>query len=68
VLEKKQMPASDAPTLGVSYEGTLPASAQPGERISAVFPGGQHAVFPPHGSHYWISAVLLMLVVVQRSG
>ena len=46
------MPASDAPTPGVSYDGTLPASAQPGERIPAIFPGGQHAVFPPHGSHY----------------
>lgn len=55
-------------TPGVSYDGTLPASTQPGDRIPAVFPGGQHAVFPPHGSHYWISAVLLMLVVGAAVG
>lgn len=55
-------------TPGVFYDGTLPATVQAGERIPAVFPGGQHAVFPPHGSHYWISAVLLMLVVGAAVG
>jgi hypothetical protein len=55
-------------TPGVFYDGSLPASAQSGEQIPAVFPGGQHAVFPPHGSHYWISAVLLMLVVGAAVG
>ncbi len=55
-------------TPGVSYDGNLPAGAQPGDRIPAIFPGGQHAVFPPHGSHYWVLAVLLMLVVGAAVG
>jgi hypothetical protein len=38
-------------TPGVSYDGSLPHGAQPGDRIPAIFPGGQYAVFPPHGSH-----------------
>jgi len=50
-------------TPGVSYDGSLPAGAQPGQRIPAIFPGGLHAVFPPRGSHYWVSAVLLMILV-----
>jgi hypothetical protein len=55
-------------TSGVAYDGNLPASDQPGGRIPAIFPGGQHAVFPPHGSHYWVSAVVLMLVVGAAVG
>jgi hypothetical protein len=55
-------------TPGVSYDGSLPAGAQPGEGIPAVFPGGEHAVFPPHNSHYWISAVFLMLVLGAAVG
>jgi hypothetical protein len=55
-------------TPGVSYDGSLPAGAQPGDRIPAIYPGGLHAVFPPHGSRYWLSAVLLMLVVGAAVG
>jgi hypothetical protein len=47
---------------GVAYDGSLPAGTQPGERIPAIYPG-LHAVFPPHGSYYWIPAILLMLLV-----
>jgi hypothetical protein len=52
----------------VSYDGSLPAGAQPGERIPALFPGGQDVVFPPHDSHYWVPAVLLMLVIGAAVG
>jgi hypothetical protein len=47
---------------GVDYDGTLPPSTSPGERIPAIYPGS-HAVFAPHGSYYWIPALLLMLLV-----
>ncbi len=47
---------------GVAYDGSLPAGTPPGERIPAIYPG-LHAVFPPHGSYYWIPAILLMIVV-----
>ncbi len=53
---------------GVPYDGSLPTGAQPGDRIPAIFPGGQDAVFPPHDSHYWVSAVLLTLVVGAAVG
>jgi hypothetical protein len=52
----------------VTYDGNLPAGAQPGDRIPALLPGGQDAAFPPHDSHYWVSAVLLMLVVGTAVG
>jgi hypothetical protein len=48
---------------GVDYDGSLPASTLPGARTPAIYPGGLHAVFPPHGSYYWIPAILLMLLV-----
>ena len=47
---------------GVAYDGTLPPSTSPGARIPAIYPG-LNAVFPPHGSYYWIPAILLMLLV-----
>jgi hypothetical protein len=46
----------------VSYGGTLPASAGPGSSIPAVQPDGSHIVYPPHGSHQWISDLLIMLL------
>ncbi len=46
----------------VDYDGSLPAGTPPGARIPAIYPGGLHAVFPPHGSYYWIPAILLMLL------
>lgn len=47
---------------GVAYDGSLPAGTTPAERIPAIYPG-LHAVFPPHGSYYWIPAILLMVLV-----
>lgn len=47
---------------GVDYNGSLPAGTQPSQRIPAIYPG-LHAVFPLHGSYYWIPAILLMLLV-----
>jgi uncharacterized membrane protein len=47
---------------GVTYDGSLPAGALASQRIPAVYTG-LHAVFPPHGSHYWIPAILLMVLV-----
>jgi hypothetical protein len=47
---------------GVDYDGTLPPGTSPGARVPAIYPG-RHAVFPPHGSYYWIPAILLMLLV-----
>ena len=47
---------------GVSYDGSLPAGTPPAARIPAIYPG-LHAVFPPHGSYYWIPDILLMLLV-----
>jgi hypothetical protein len=52
----------------VSYDGSLPAGSRPGERIPAILPGGSHAVFPAHGSLYWVPAILLMLVVGAAVG
>ena len=47
---------------GVAYDGTLPPSTSPGARIPAIYPG-LNAVFPPHGSYYWIPAILVTLLV-----
>ena len=47
---------------GVSYDGSLPLDTAPTSRIPAIYPG-LHAVFPPHGSYYWVPAVLLALLV-----
>ena len=47
---------------GVDYDGALPPGTSPGARVPAIYPG-LHAVFPPHGSYYWIPAILLMLLV-----
>lgn len=47
---------------GVRYDGSLPAGTPPAARIPAVYPG-LHAVFPAHGSYYWLPAILLMLLV-----
>lgn len=47
---------------GVTYDGSLPAGTTPSARIPAIYPG-LHAVFPPHGSYYWIPAILLMVLV-----
>ncbi len=47
---------------GVKYDGSLQAGTSPAARIPAIYPG-LHAVFPPHGSYYWIPAILLMLLV-----
>jgi hypothetical protein len=55
-------------TPGVSYDGNLPADSTPGKRIPAIFPGGSPAVFPAHGSLYWVPAILLMLVVGAAVG
>lgn len=47
---------------GVSYDGSLPPDTAPTARIPAIYPG-LHAVFPPHGSYYWVPAILLALLV-----
>jgi hypothetical protein len=47
---------------GVAYDGSLPAGTPPGERIPAIYPG-LHAVFPLHGSYYWIPAIVFMVLV-----
>jgi hypothetical protein len=50
-------------TPGVAYEGSLPAGARPGSSVPAIFPGGSHVVFPPHGSLVWLEDVLLVMII-----
>ncbi len=50
-------------TSGVAYEGTLPAGAGPGSSVPAIYPGGYHAVFAPHGSLVWLEDLLLVLLI-----
>jgi hypothetical protein len=49
----------------VAYDGTLPADAGGGSSVPAIQPGGSgsHVVYPPHGSHAWVSDLLLMALV-----
>jgi hypothetical protein len=48
----------------VDYDGTLPAHAGGGSSIPAIYPaGGSHIVYPPRGSHAWMTDVLLMVLV-----
>jgi hypothetical protein len=47
----------------VDYDGSLPADAGGGSSVPAIDPGGSHIVYPPHGSHAWLSDVLLMVLV-----
>jgi hypothetical protein len=46
----------------VVYDGTLPADAGGGSSVPASEPGGSHIVYPPHGSHAWVSDLLLMVL------
>jgi hypothetical protein len=50
-------------TPGVAYEGSLPAGAGPGSSIPAIYPGGYHAVFAPHGSLAWLGDLLLVVLI-----
>jgi hypothetical protein len=50
-------------TPGVAYEGILPAGTGPGSSVPAIFPGGSHVVFAPHGSLVWLEDVLLALLI-----
>jgi hypothetical protein len=48
----------------VDYDGTLPAGAQGGSSVPAIYPaGGAHIVYPPHDSRAWISDLLLTVLV-----
>jgi hypothetical protein len=47
----------------VAYDGTLPADAAGGSSVPAIEPGGSHIVYPPHGSHAWVSDLLLMVLI-----
>jgi hypothetical protein len=47
----------------VEYDGTLPANAPPGTSVPAVDPAGSHIVYPPHGSHRWVTDLLWMVLV-----
>jgi hypothetical protein len=48
----------------VTYEGTLPAGAGGGSSVPAIYPsGGSHMVYPPRGTHVWITDVVLMVIV-----
>jgi hypothetical protein len=47
----------------VNYDGTLPAGAGGGSSIPAIYPGGAaHVVYPPRGSHAWLSDLLEMVL------
>jgi hypothetical protein len=50
----------------VSYDGTLPAG---GSSVPAIYPGGSSdVVYPPHGSHAWVSDLLLMVLIGGIAG
>jgi hypothetical protein len=46
-----------------AYEGDLPPGARLGSSIPALYPGGADEVFAPHGSHMWLSDLVLIVVV-----
>jgi hypothetical protein len=46
----------------VTYDGTLPTGAGGGSSVPAIEPAGSHIVYPPHGSHAWVSDLLLMVL------
>jgi hypothetical protein len=47
----------------VNYDANLPAGAGNGSSIPAIYPGGAaHVVYPPHGSHAWMSDLLEMVL------
>jgi hypothetical protein len=50
-------------TPGVAYQGSLPAGAGPGSSIPAIYPGGSHVVFAPHGSLAWFGDLLLVVLI-----
>lgn len=47
----------------VEFAGTLPANAPPGTSVPAVDPAGSHIVYPPHGSHEWVTDLLWMVLI-----
>jgi hypothetical protein len=47
----------------VDYDGSLPAGSDIGSIIPAIYPGGDHAVFAPHGSLYWLEDLVLVVVI-----
>ena len=57
------LPRDGSAVQHVVYDGTLPPGTGGGSNVPAVESGGSHIVYPPHGSHAWVSDLLLMVLV-----